>query len=344
MSNAELVLNTWINRSRSEATKSNYESNTKEFFDIFFNKDIKEITADDLMSIKPMDIDTKYKDVLKNKGMKDATIKYKIGIVSQFMNKLKINKVFDNVDFDYIIQESLNDSDLKNDSEKRKRMSKLQLKEFQEWLVNERYVTGRYSFKGEQYKVLSEVLYVTGARITAVFNIKWSDIKQHIDEFNQKAWIIHVYDKGNKHNQYPITYEFYEKLRNTFSENKEFLFESLSQKGFTNDMSKFAELKGLQAEAFTPHSLRRLAITSYYKLSNDIVKTANFASHESIETTYRYIDEENDFLSTGSYLLSGKEITIEDIQDLSKEELLNIISKKGDMINYIYINSKKGND
>ena len=108
----------------------------------------------------------------------------------------------------------------------------------------------------------------------------------------------------------------------------------MSQRNFTNDIKQFAELKGMR-DSFTPHSLRSLAITQVYETTKDIVKAKDFANHESIETTVNYIQRQNNLVDSGSYLLSSKPVTVDDISHLTKEQLLMIVGQRQDIMQYI---------
>ena len=343
MSQVQHILDSWVSRARSSSAREKYSSHNKEFFDIMFNKNLSDVTASDLQELLPVNIDTKYKNVLKQRGQKDSTIKQKLKSVSQFMNKLSINRVFegDGVDYNFIIKESLSTNDLKDDSGKYSDMTHEDMQELKDWLFEERYTSERYGWKAKYYSVLVDLLYVTGARLSATFKIKWSDIKYRKDKYNQYTHVIYVTDKGDKLNKYPITKEFYQYLlENLDSENDTYLFERISQRGITNDMKQFCVEQGLEDEAFSPHSLRRLGITTYYSRNKDIVKTARFASHESIETTMNYISEDNNSFESGSYILSGKTLERSDIEELTKEQLLEILSDRDEIMYTIYNEAK----
>lgn len=332
----------WVD-SLGESAQSNYSNNIKEFFQMMFGKDVSEVTEQDLSSIRPHDVRVKYINVLTN-DCKNSTIKYKIKNVRQFINKLNVNRVYQDVNYAFISDVALSTRDLRDDSSRTRKMTKEDLESLKEWFVNERYAEGRHSYKGEIYATLVDFMFVTGSRISASFKVKWTDIKHRKDDYGQLAYVIYIKDKGNKLEMFPITDEFYNQLRDVLYDGNDdqTLFHNISQRGFTNDIKKFAEELDLHEEdIFTPHSIRSLAITTYYGMNKDIVATKNFANHESIETTVGYIQDDNNFMMSGSYMLSSPEVTIDDISELSKEELLNIIKDKKDIIHYIYSNKDK---
>ena len=329
----------WVD-SLGESAQSNYSNNIKEFFQMMYNKSVDEVTEDDLASIRPHDVQKNYINELM-KSCKNSTIKYKVKNIQQFMSKLNINRVYKNVNYAFINDVALSTKHLRDDSSRTRKMTKEDFEALKEWFVNDRYAEGRYSYKGKIYATLVDFMYVTGSRISASFKVKWTDIKQRKDDYGQLAYVIYIRDKGNKLEMFPITDEFHTQLKeNLYDGNDDVtIFNKISQRGFTNDIKKFAQELDLHEEdIFTPHSIRSLAITTYYSMNKDIVATKNFANHESIETTVGYIQDDNNFMMSGSYMLSSPEVTIDDISDLSKEELLNIIKDKKDIIHYIYSN------
>lgn len=329
----------WVD-SLGESAQSNYSNNIKEFFQMMYNKSVDEVTEDDLASIRPHDVQKNYINELM-KNCKNSTIKYKVKNIQQFMSKLNINRVYKNVNYAFINDVALSTKHLRDDSSRTRKMTKEDFEALKEWFVNDRYAEGRYSYKGKIYATLVDFMYVTGSRISASFKVKWTDIKQRKDDYGQLAYVIYIRDKGNKLEMFPITDEFHTQLKeNLYDGNDDVtIFNKISQRGFTNDIKKFAQELDLHEEdIFTPHSIRSLAITTYYSMNKDIVATKNFANHESIETTVGYIQDDNNFMMSGSYMLSSPEVTIDDISDLSKEELLNIIKDKKDIIHYIYSN------
>ena len=326
-----------------ESARSNYSSNIKEFFQLMYNKSVDEVTEEDLTSIRPHDVQTNYINVLMD-SCKNSTIKYKVKNVQQFINKLNINRVYQNVNYAFINDVALSTKNLKDDSSRTRKMTKEDLEALKKWFVNDRYAEGRYSYKGKIYATLVDFMFVTGSRISASFSVTWNDIKNRKDDYGQSAYVIYIKDKGDKLEMFPITDEFYHQLRDVLydDDNNQAIFHNISQRGFTNDIKNFAEELDLHEEdIFTPHSIRSLAITTYYGMNKDIVATKNFANHESIETTVGYIQDDNNFMTSGSYMLSSPEVTIDDISELSKEDLLSIIKDKKDIIHYIYSNKDK---
>lgn len=333
----QTVFNSWMN-SLNETSKNKYNNNVQEFCKLVLNKRVEELVSEDLNNIVQVTVSDKYINELKDRELKNSTIRYKMKNVSQFFRKLQANRVFPDVNYDYIITSALSYRALKNDTERTKKMSFEDMEGFKDWLINDRYTSQRYAYKGKKSAMLVDLLYTTGTRISSAFDIKWTDIKDKKDTYGNRAYVIKLVGKGNKVATYPITDTFYNKLRGELFDGNEddLLFKDVSQRNFNNDMAEFAKELDIE-ESFTPHSLRALAITDvYHNTGGDIHKSKEFANHESIETTIGYIQDTDNFLETGSYLLSSETITIEDIEYMSKEELLNIIGKRQDVLNYIY--------
>ena len=335
MTTVKDVYSTWLTRQASDETVKSYEITAKEFAELMFNKTVEELDVNDFKKISPHSVTENYEKKLREKGLKNSTIKYRLGVVSQFVRKIQINQVFDDVNYGLILDEALSDKHIKSDTEHTRPMTIKDKEEFREWLEKSRY-SKRYAHKGKLASLLVETLFVTGARLSATFNIKLQDIVLEEDSFGNKTYVIHTFDKREKHNRSPVTDEFYNYLIDVVGDIPEDvpIFIELSQRNFTNDIKHFAELKGIR-DSFTPHSLRSLAITQVYETTKDIVKAKDFANHESIETTVNYIQRQNNLVDSGSYLLSSKPVTVDDIAHLTKEQLLMIVGQRQDIMQYI---------
>lgn len=344
------VFTSWIRRANSENTRVNYSRSVKEFFGMLFEKEIEYIDEEDLMSITPIFVDDNYIDKLKERGLQNSTIIQKMTHVAIFFEKLRMNRIaLDKVNYEVIIKDTLSTKNLTNDANGTQEMRIEHKDALIEWYQTERF-TGRYADKGPKYAILTEFLFVTGARIQSVFNTKWSDIRYKSDRFGQRAVVIHIVDKGDKTHLYPVSDDFYERLIDVMGEGEgnEKIFKQLSQQGFGRDLITFTKfLKNKDevdsdADNFTPHSLRSLAITEYHNRNGyDLVKTSRFAGHESVETTRGYVHNDDNLYSQGSYILSSEPVTINDLEGLTKEQLLDMISAKQDVVNYIYNNAKE---
>ena len=333
--NVESVFENWIDNAKSFNTRIAYRRSVKQFFEIMFNKEITEITDGDLLQLSPIMVDRQYKKYLQKAGLKDSTIMGYIKNLKAFFKQLQANKVWDSMDYTYIIESVLNFNGLKEDAGKTPIMTRSSMDRFQLWLTEERFVVGRYKHLGERYAMLSEILWVTASRITAVFNIKWIDFVYEEDARGVFGYNLYVNDKGGKENRKSISTSLYNELREMFYDGKENkqVFSCLSKQGFADCLSQFSEQMHKQ---FTPHSIKKGSVTEIYYLTKDLELTMRHADHNDVATTLGYIELDNDRMNTGSYILSSERIDIKSIEQLSKEQLLGIIQDREDFLRGIF--------
>ena len=340
--NVVSVFENWIDNAKSFNTRIAYSRAVKQFFEIMFNKDLIEVNENDLLQLSPIMVDKYYKKYLHKSGLKDSTIMGYIKNLKAFFKQLQANKVMESVDYTYIIDNVLNFNGLKQDAGKTPLMTRNSMDKFQLWLTEERFVSGRYKHLGEKYSMLSEVLWVTGSRITAVFNIKWIDFVYEEDARGVYGYNLYVNDKGGKENRKSISTKLYNELREMFFDGKENkqVFNCLSKQGFADCLSQFSELMHKQ---FTPHSIKKGSVTEVYYLTKDIELTMRHADHNDVATTLGYIELDNDRMNSGSYILSSEKIDIKSIEQLSKEQLLGIIQDREDFLRGIFhVAAQKG--
>lgn len=336
------VFDNWIENCASENTRSNYARVVPDFFKRVLFKPLPEVTKEDLESIKPLTVDKRYKQKLLKEGMKQSTVIYNLKIVSSFFGELEINDVFRDLNYLWIRKVVLSQKKLKDDTVYRKKVGSDELDQFKDWLVNDRFAQSvRYARKGIQYSLLVDFMWVTASRISAVFNVQWKDIKFEEDGTGQKGYTIYIHDKGGKINKKPISDEFYSKLTAHLKHDEENakVFAGLSQRNFTNLMKEYCELFDKE---FTPHGIKKGAVTHLYNLTHDIVLAQRFADHEDPKTTIRYIQSDPSRSSQGSYILSN-DINYESLKELSREQLLELVLDRQDVSYQLYQGAKRKN-
>lgn len=322
------VFNNWIDSSNSENTKTQYGRIVPNFFEMVTDKEIQFVTEEDIMALKPMTIDKKYKNVLLKNGYKQSTVISYLTIISSFFKQLDINGIFPKINYMWVKEKLLSYSRLKDDSESRKNMSYAAYVKLKKWL-KEKEFSDRYKDNGKKYAYVLEFMWVTASRIDAVFKVKWSDISFEEDGLGQKGYTIYIHDKGGKINKKPISNEFYYQLEDIlYNENlNDPIFKGLGKRSFTQYVKEFCEETGYD---FTPHSIKRGAVTQVYHLTHDLVVAQKFADHEDPKTTLRYIQDNPDRTSQGSYILST-DFSLDELDRLSKEQLLSIIKNRKDL-------------
>lgn len=335
------VFENWLNKTNSENTLVAYSRIVKQFFSVVYEKKLDEVNESDLLEITPMFIDHKYKNVLTSRGLSNSTVNHQLKIVAAFFKQLDINSTASNVNYRYITEVALK-SDLKEDGGSTVKMTLNDVNSFRLWLINERFTKGRYASRGTQFSQVADVLWHTGSRVSAIFNIKWVDFIYEEDSVGQFGYNLYVLDKGGKTNRKPIDNDLYEQLKETFYNGKdnEKVFKGLSSQGFRSVMTEYGKLVG---KNFTPHSIKKGAVSALYFLTKDLEMVKRFADHESLDTTLGYIEVDNDRTQHGSYILSNSNTDMSVLKDLSKEQLLLIINERTDLQHAIhYAATSKG--
>ncbi len=325
--NIQEIFDLWSNR-KSQNTRGSYTRGVKQFFEITMNKEVKDVTEGDLNNLNMAAIE-EYKEYFKKQDFKESTIINYLAVISSFFSHLEVYQIY-NVNFSFIRTVLLGTKNLKNDSKTRKNMSYEDYEEFKSFLQHEGLFSKRYSCKGYQYSLLLKFMWVTGVRISAAFNIKWSDIKYESDGLGQYFHTAYITDKGEKYYKQTLSDEFFLEIEDEFySEDKDVkIFGKLSSDGFSNLIKKFCKEHDRD---FTAHSIRRGAVTYLYNLTHDLVLAQRFANHTDIQTTARYIQENPDGTAQGSYILSS-DMDTNEVYEMSREELLKVISTSKELL------------
>ena len=264
-------------------------------------------------------------------------------VVKSFLSELEKNEVFYNqayTGYKKLRDVSLDTTRLKDDTENRKTMSEDGYEALHDWLVNGREWSERYVHKAEQYQLALEFMFNTAVRLNATFNhIKWKNIKFESDSQGNQSYVVYAKDKGGKINKKPISIEFYNKLKDLMYEGDDnaLVFGAINKRSFSNYIKEFSEETGYE---FTPHSIKNGAGTKLWNMTHDPIKVKDFLDHESLETTMRYIREQNNFLESGSYILSSS-TNLASINDLEYNDIMEIISDNPDIAYQIISKAKQ---
>ena len=318
------VFENWV-ESQSKNTALSYKRVVPQFFELTLGyKDISEIKESDLDSLTALKVKAGYVKKLRDRGVKDHTVRNYLAIVSSFFTELDINDIY-KLKRD-ILKSSV--KKLKDDSKLTYAMEEIEYEQLYAWISNKQFAD-RYKDKAKKYALVLEVMHCTAIRIDCIFNsLKWDHIKFEADSIGEKHWVIHAHDKGNKINEKPISDYLYQKIYETMQlDDNDLVFGSLSKRGFTNLLAEFSDETGVK---ITPHSIKVGAVTRYYRLTRDIVATSRFADHEDIKTTLRYIRIDNIHANSGSYLMSSKH-DLNDINDLTESQIREILTKRPDL-------------
>lgn len=333
------VYDNWIKQVTANS-RASYGRVIPQFLEMALKTDTDSVTGDMLESLTPTDVYERYVSKLRFLGFKDSTISNYISIVRSYVGELESNRIFPDIDYKYLKETALSTKRLKNDRVGRSDMSMDDYESFGEWLIDRGW-SKRYRNKGVQYALVLKFMFTTAIRINSTFNnIRWVDIKRNFDNHGNFGYVIHALDKGGKINNKPITEDFYNELReNLFAGDEESLvFGDLSKQNFTRLMNEFSKETGRE---ITPHSIKVGAGTRLYSMTKDLLKVQKFLDHTDPKVTLRYIRNNNDITESGSYILSS-DITIDEIDEISYDDLVRIIKSKPELAYTVIGEAKKG--
>ncbi|MCC4466745.1 hypothetical protein [Limosilactobacillus reuteri] len=199
------VYKTWLMSMASLNTQRKYQGSVTMFCDMVFGKKPEDITSDDISSIRYRDTITKFVQPLKDKGVKDSTIKAHLTAMRQLVRMMSRNHIYnDSVDYSDLIANVLNVDTLKtNDKEHHETLSEKELDMLKKWFKSKEY-RSEDKHLGRKYAMLSSFMYATAIRVTAIFNIKWSDFTVTNSPYGGNWAILKAKDKGQKINEKPI--------------------------------------------------------------------------------------------------------------------------------------------
>lgn len=140
----------------------------------------------------------------------------------------------------------------------------------------------------------------TCLRQKAILRLKWSNF-----EVRDNYVIVHAIDKGNKKYNSKISKEFYNELLSIKKYGKSEVFPISSDS--INDMMKRLRIKmNIPNERnIVFHSIRKAGVTFQYRITGDILQAKKAANHSNIQTTMRYIGE-NDYGIVGAVSSANK--------------------------------------
>lgn len=290
----------------SESTANEYERDIRQFFMTMKGKKVETLTVDDLV-FKNEDIES-YKNHLAQ-SFAVSTIARKISSVKKLYGKLEAN--------DYPVKEAWFKVDkLKGEGNSYGVLTWEQVQDMMKLVLEE--------VKGDVKEILLETAVITCFRQNTLLNLTWRNVEK-IDG----VWVLCAEDeaigKGKKVSRKPITDEMYEKLvkvKENYGSNKLF---PLEKKTVTKTMKRLREKLGLEDD-ITFHSLKKCGINEAYELTGgDIMAVAEQGDHASFGTTMKYYMQKKKKYSEMVGLQIGKEVDLSPLENLSKEELLELI-------------------
>lgn len=305
-------------------TAKAYESDIRQFFMTVKNKHIEKLLEEDLQT----DIDeVEYyqtrlaTDLNDGKPYGSSTIERKIGVLRSLYSKLEAK---------YDVKEAWFKVDkIKGESKSWGVVSWDEVEKMIEFVRDTR--------KGNIKASLIETAVITSFRQNELLELEWSNLKQ-IDG----VWVLEVtyqVGKGRKSNMKPINDDLYERLISLKKDNNKIF--DISKKAVGNMMIKMREELGLDDD-ITFHSLKKCGINEVYELTNgDIMAVAEQGNHSNFDTAYKHYMNKKKNYSQMACLKIGQKVDLSPLEELSKEDLLELISNSSRSAQMEIINGVK---
>lgn len=319
----------------SKNTAINYEHAFKLFFEKVCDKEIQHVTLQDILDVT-RDKMYEYQHWLQekapnrnNKGYSNTTTNQRIAAIRGFIVDLK--KDFRNIDLINFEVDLLPEDTVS--------YGVLSFEECMEML--ERVEKQKNT---DEKALMITLALLTSFRLDSLLKLKWSDIKR-INGYRVVTTPIvkgkGIESKGNKYDEKPIAEEFYQELLKLKKDNSEYIF-TLSGKTFERTIDGLAKEMGISDRYITFHSLKKAGVYWTARTTGDIRLTQLQGSHANPVTTLKhYLNAIKDYSQMPSYNMMNK-LDFTELEEMSKDELLNLIKNSSYMVkNELIKNAKK---
>jgi integrase len=298
-------------KARSENTYTNYKIDIEQFFYFLFKRHYSFLTVQDIENITSDDV-VSYRVQLKQEGKVNSTVNRKIASIRKLFGYLeatypKIRKAIFNV------VEKMKENDT----------SAYGVLTWDEGTQMVRLAKTKKD--GDKLSLMIELAIITCYRLNVLLELNLNNI--HIEnKGGQDYHVIKVIDKGEKHNK-PISPKMYERLLEIATDNNEPLFPFSVHTIGRRFKDLVEEMKLDQRRNIKFHSLKKCGINFVFDSTGDIMMAQQQGNHKSANTTMKsYLEHKTDYAKMPSYTMD-MEIDLKPLEQLSKEELLELISK-----------------
>lgn len=298
-------------KARSENTYTNYKIDIEQFFYFLFKRHYSFLTVQDIENITSDDV-VSYRVQLKQEGKVNSTVNRKIASIRKLFGYLeatypKIRKAIFNV------VEKMKENDT----------SAYGVLTWDEGTQMVRLAKTKKD--GDKLSLMIELAIITCYRLNVLLELNLNNI--HIEnKGGQDYHVIKVVDKGEKHNK-PISPKMYERLLEIATDNNEPLFPFSVHTIGRRFKDLVEEMELDQRRNIKFHSLKKCGINFVFDSTGDIMMAQKQGNHKSANTTMKsYLEHKTDYSKMPSYTMD-MEIDLKPLEQLSKEELLDLISK-----------------
>lgn len=295
---------------KSTGTSETYESAIRYFYKYMKNKDIENLTVDDLQ-FKNRDM-VRYQTDLNEQYANSTVNKMVSAVVSlyEFLEKneypVKVQKM--RVDF------------LPDTSEQYGELTVDEAVKMSELVLNQ--------YKGEEKSELIKMAFRTSFRKGALLSLTWDDIKW--DE-QQGLYLVHVIDKRQKKCVQPLRKDQYEELLKIkeckyYQKYNDNLVFHITEKTISEMMQKLVEEMSIpESRKIVFHSLRKCAPNWLVDTQDSVIAAQQQLNHSNMNTTYKnYISKKKDYHNAASVTME-EQIDDTICDDMTREELLELV-------------------
>jgi integrase len=331
-------ISTFLNRknigngNKLKGTAAEYERDIKRFFQIMLNKNINQLTIEDLDKIKLSDVE-KYQTFMIDSGYSSATVNRSIASMKSLYGYFQDNQLkYKNSDNEWI---SISASAFKVSSIVLHDDNKYGMFSHEEILEMIR-LAKKYP-NGERKSLFIELASVTAIRLDALVGLTLKHFRKE-----GTVYVVKVIDKSKEHEK-AITEDLYNRLEKNSVDGKLFNFTKKTMERAINDLVEEMELDPDRNLSF--HSIKKYSMGEVYRITNgDPLAVAKHGNHASFDMAMKhYLLFANQYESMPC-LLIGKELDLKPMEDMTKEELLQLIQKGSRAMHYELLHILNGSE
>lgn len=316
---------------KSKNTYDAYSRYYTEFFRFAFNKEISQVTWDDILGFAYSNT-LDYKEFLLKKDTPSYTNQKMFSIKALWKRLYSINHNIDMKvwDFEEEEYEKNHYADL----------SEEEINLLLNFAEQEKY-------KPKTKKLFFNFLYIIGCRKNIPLTIEWD--KNFIRKYDAKnkidLWVVKYYDKG-KWIEKAIHDDFYNQLieLKTCGESKSRRVFDINQSTIEELFDKFQAKYNLytkEGQRITIHSLKKSSGWLVQNVFGDLYKTQKHLQHKNPQLTAETYLQNESYADQASYMI-GKNIDMNFFRSLDKEELIKLIESRKDIQLGLYYEWVKG--
>lgn len=313
---------------KSHLTSGAYEDDIRSFFRFVLNKNIEDLSNNDLINFDIDDI-TSFRNIMLQQ-YSASTVNRKISSMRSLYHRLSAIKELRDIGVD----ESIFNVDRAEGEVNG--YGSLTWDEAKEMIDR-----SKNHPNGIQKSLIVEIAARTGFRIESILSITWNDF--YYDNKNE-IWIIEIIGKRSKVDKKPIKSEFYSRileLKHDFNNENDKIF-SLTSKTMRETIKKLcAEMKIDPRRNITFHSLKKMGVNYILETTGDVKAAQRYANHSNAATTLNAYAQFNEHLEEMPSLRMGEDVDISELALLSKEDLLSLIANSGETVKLRLIKDAK---